>query len=150
MKRRQPEGCYKHQPCTTSLLHHVLLPITPPPQSLPPPPLIQLPPLSLPRPRQHPNPKPCFPHRFLFDRHCSLERRVPGRPRWYIPVRLQACVASILVPTGTVVATLVSPIGSYFNKSQQSSYLGTSYLLSVCCFTPLYGRLLRSPPSSCL
>ncbi|KAF8138171.1 vacuolar amino acid permease [Boletus edulis] len=42
---------------------------------------------------------------------------------------------------GTVVATLVSPIGSYFNKSEQSSYLGTSYLLSVCCFTPLYGRL---------
>ncbi|KAH0839647.1 vacuolar amino acid permease [Lanmaoa asiatica] len=42
---------------------------------------------------------------------------------------------------GTVVATLVSPIGSYFNKSQQSSYLGTSYLLSVCCFTPLYGQL---------
>ncbi|KAF9221873.1 vacuolar amino acid permease [Gyrodon lividus] len=42
---------------------------------------------------------------------------------------------------GTVVATLISPIGSYFNKSEQSSYLGTSYLLSVCCFTPLYGRL---------
>ncbi|KIJ70285.1 hypothetical protein HYDPIDRAFT_77195 [Hydnomerulius pinastri MD-312] len=41
----------------------------------------------------------------------------------------------------TVVATLLSPIGSYFNKSEQSSYLGTSYLLSVCCFTPLYGRL---------
>ncbi|KAG1791362.1 vacuolar amino acid permease [Suillus plorans] len=42
---------------------------------------------------------------------------------------------------GTIVATLLSPIGSYFNKSEQSSYLGTSYLLSVCCFTPLYGRL---------
>ncbi|KAF5393868.1 hypothetical protein D9757_000184 [Collybiopsis confluens] len=42
---------------------------------------------------------------------------------------------------GTVVATLLSPIGSHFNKSNQSSYIGTSYLLSVCCFTPLYGRL---------
>ncbi|OAX42903.1 vacuolar amino acid permease [Rhizopogon vinicolor AM-OR11-026] len=42
---------------------------------------------------------------------------------------------------GTIVATLLSPIGSYFNKANQSSYLGTSYLLSVCCFTPLYGRL---------
>ncbi|KAG1874610.1 vacuolar amino acid permease [Suillus subalutaceus] len=42
---------------------------------------------------------------------------------------------------GTIVATLLSPIGSYFSKSEQSSYLGTSYLLSVCCFTPLYGRL---------
>ncbi|KAF8313424.1 vacuolar amino acid permease [Clavulina sp. PMI_390] len=41
----------------------------------------------------------------------------------------------------TIVATLVSPIGSYFNASHQASYLGTSYLLSVCCFTPLYGRL---------
>jgi MFS family permease len=42
---------------------------------------------------------------------------------------------------GTVVATLLTPIGSYFKKSNQASYLGTSYLLSVCCFTPLYGRL---------
>ncbi|KAG0705491.1 vacuolar amino acid permease [Suillus ampliporus] len=42
---------------------------------------------------------------------------------------------------GTIVATLLSPIGSSFNKSNLSSYLGTSYLLSVCCFTPLYGRL---------
>ncbi|SJL01651.1 uncharacterized protein ARMOST_04974 [Armillaria ostoyae] len=42
---------------------------------------------------------------------------------------------------GTVVATLLTPIGSHFNKSNQSSYIGTAYLLSVCCFTPLYGRL---------
>ncbi|KAF8580262.1 MFS general substrate transporter [Ramaria rubella] len=42
---------------------------------------------------------------------------------------------------GTIVATLISPIGSYFQQSHKSSYLGTSYLLSVCCFTPLYGRL---------
>jgi len=42
---------------------------------------------------------------------------------------------------GTIVATLMTPIGSHFNKSNQSSYIGTSYLLSVCCFTPLYGRL---------
>lgn len=41
----------------------------------------------------------------------------------------------------TIVATLLSPIGSHFEKSHQASYLGTSYLLSVCCFTPLYGRL---------
>ncbi|KAG5220883.1 vacuolar amino acid permease [Salix suchowensis] len=43
--------------------------------------------------------------------------------------------------TGTVVATLLTDIGSDFNKLNQSSYIGTSYLLSVCCFTPLYGRL---------
>ena len=44
--------------------------------------------------------------------------------------------------TGTIVATLLSPIGSYFNESNRSSYIGTSYLLSVCCFTPLYGARL--------
>src|ERR1700761_4828797 len=42
---------------------------------------------------------------------------------------------------GTIVATLLTPIGSYFNKSNQASYLGTSYLLSVAACTPLYGRL---------
>ncbi|KAF8305810.1 vacuolar amino acid permease [Cantharellus anzutake] len=42
---------------------------------------------------------------------------------------------------GTIVATLVAPIGSYFQKAHQASHLGTAYLLSVCCFTPLYGRL---------
>src|ERR1700744_5268958 len=42
---------------------------------------------------------------------------------------------------GTIVATLLSPIGSYFQKANQSSYLGTSYLLSVAACTPLYGRL---------
>ncbi|KLO12822.1 vacuolar amino acid permease [Schizopora paradoxa] len=42
---------------------------------------------------------------------------------------------------GTIVATLLTPIGSHFQKSNQASYIGTAYLLSVCCFTPLYGRL---------
>ncbi|KAI0036084.1 MFS general substrate transporter [Vararia minispora EC-137] len=42
---------------------------------------------------------------------------------------------------GTIVATLMTPIGNYFKKSNDASYIGTSYLLSVCCFTPLYGRL---------
>ncbi|KIO33965.1 hypothetical protein M407DRAFT_17228 [Tulasnella calospora MUT 4182] len=41
----------------------------------------------------------------------------------------------------TIVATLLTSIGSYFNRAHQSSYLGSAYLLSVCCFTPLYGRL---------
>lgn len=39
------------------------------------------------------------------------------------------------------VATLLTDIGSSFNKSHMASWLGTSYLLSVCCFTPIYGRL---------
>ena len=47
---------------------------------------------------------------------------------------------SQIYPAGTVVATLLTPIGSEFNASNQSSYIGTAYLLSVCCFTPLYGE----------
>ncbi|CAK5275720.1 unnamed protein product [Mycena citricolor] len=49
--------------------------------------------------------------------------------------------AVFLGALGTVVATLLTPIGSDFNKSNQASYIGTSYLLSLCCFTPLYGRM---------
>jgi len=37
----------------------------------------------------------------------------------------------------------MTPIGNYFNKSNQASYIGTAYLLSVCCFTPLYGTKTR-------
>ncbi|KAJ9104238.1 hypothetical protein QFC19_004055 [Naganishia cerealis] len=42
---------------------------------------------------------------------------------------------------GTIVATLLTDIGNSFEKSNLASWLGTSYLLSVCCFTPIYGRL---------
>ncbi|KAG8855602.1 hypothetical protein FRB96_006797 [Tulasnella sp. 330] len=41
----------------------------------------------------------------------------------------------------TVVATLFTSMGSSFHRAHQASWLGSSYLLSVCCFTPLYGRL---------
>ncbi|UZJ51579.1 hypothetical protein CBS101457_000899 [Exobasidium rhododendri] len=61
-----------------------------------------------------------------------------------VPVLL--CVA-VWVPVfiasldSTIVATLVASVSASFNKSEQASWLGTSYLLSVCCFTPIYGRL---------
>ncbi|KAJ7490930.1 MFS general substrate transporter [Mycena latifolia] len=41
----------------------------------------------------------------------------------------------------TIVATLISTIGSSLESMQLSSWIGTSYLLSLCAFTPLYGRL---------
>lgn len=41
----------------------------------------------------------------------------------------------------TLVATLLPSISSDFNKAHEASWLGTSYLLAVCTFTPLYGRL---------
>ncbi|KAI5982815.1 major facilitator superfamily domain-containing protein [Pisolithus albus] len=37
--------------------------------------------------------------------------------------------------------SLIPSISSEFNKSNEASWLGTSYLLAVCTFTPLYGRL---------
>ncbi|KAF8507617.1 major facilitator superfamily domain-containing protein [Gautieria morchelliformis] len=41
----------------------------------------------------------------------------------------------------TLVATLVSSISSEYHRSNQASWLGTSFLLATCTFTPLYGRL---------
>ncbi|KAG8862082.1 hypothetical protein FRB96_002112 [Tulasnella sp. 330] len=41
----------------------------------------------------------------------------------------------------TMVATLVSSVSSEFQSANQGSWLGTSYLLATCTFTPLYGRL---------
>ncbi|KAI9570815.1 major facilitator superfamily domain-containing protein [Boletus coccyginus] len=37
--------------------------------------------------------------------------------------------------------SVLPSISSEFNKSNEASWLGTSYLLAVCTFTPLYGRL---------
>ncbi|KAJ6606035.1 MFS general substrate transporter [Mycena vulgaris] len=42
---------------------------------------------------------------------------------------------------GTIVATLISTIGSSLESMQLSSWIGTAYLLSLCACTPLYGRL---------
>ncbi|GAA6041495.1 hypothetical protein JCM8097_001905 [Rhodosporidiobolus ruineniae] len=41
----------------------------------------------------------------------------------------------------TITAALVGPIAASFHASHESSWLGTSFLLSNIAFTPLYGRL---------
>ncbi|KZO95661.1 MFS general substrate transporter [Calocera viscosa TUFC12733] len=41
----------------------------------------------------------------------------------------------------TMVATLMSSISASFGASNQSAWLGTSFLLATTAFTPLYGRL---------
>ncbi|KAF8061811.1 vacuolar amino acid permease [Lyophyllum atratum] len=41
----------------------------------------------------------------------------------------------------TLVPTMLPSISSEFKKFNQASWLGTSYLLATCTFTPLYGRL---------
>ncbi|KAF8801910.1 MFS general substrate transporter [Phlegmacium glaucopus] len=38
-------------------------------------------------------------------------------------------------------SVLLPAISSDFNKSNEASWVGTSYLLATCTFTPLYGRL---------
>lgn len=45
---------------------------------------------------------------------------------------------------GTLVPTMLPSISSEFKKSNQASWLGTSYLLATCTFTPLYGRLCNA------
>ncbi|RDB19210.1 Multidrug resistance protein fnx1 [Hypsizygus marmoreus] len=44
----------------------------------------------------------------------------------------------------TLVPTMLPSISSDFNRSNQASWLGTSYLLATCTFTPLYGRLCNA------
>lgn len=51
------------------------------------------------------------------------------------------CATFLVAFDSTLVSTLLSDVGSAFNASTQVSWLGTAYLLSVCCFTPVYGRL---------
>ncbi|KAJ3502815.1 hypothetical protein NLJ89_g8716 [Agrocybe chaxingu] len=41
----------------------------------------------------------------------------------------------------TLVPTMLPEISSEFRKSNEASWVGTSYLLATCTFTPLYGRL---------
>ncbi|SNX82862.1 related to multidrug resistance protein [Melanopsichium pennsylvanicum] len=42
---------------------------------------------------------------------------------------------------GTIVVTLISSISSSFKASEKSGWLSSSYLLSVCAFSSIYGRL---------
>ncbi|KAH0830218.1 major facilitator superfamily domain-containing protein [Lanmaoa asiatica] len=51
------------------------------------------------------------------------------------------CETGLIELAATLVATLLPSISSEFEKSNEASWLGTSYLLAVCTFTPLYGRL---------
>ncbi|KAL1746466.1 major facilitator superfamily domain-containing protein [Schizophyllum fasciatum] len=44
----------------------------------------------------------------------------------------------------TLLSVLLPSISSEFKKSNQASWLGTSYLLATCTFTPLYGRLCNA------
>ncbi|KIJ19357.1 hypothetical protein PAXINDRAFT_68922 [Paxillus involutus ATCC 200175] len=49
--------------------------------------------------------------------------------------------ATFLSVSRLVRSAVLPSISSEFNASNQASWLGTSYLLAICTFTPLYGRL---------
>ncbi|KAL7420640.1 hypothetical protein Q5752_004591 [Cryptotrichosporon argae] len=59
---------------------------------------------------------------------------------WVMCISMWSCTF-LSAFDGTIVATLLGPISSSFLASNLASWLGTAYLLSVCCFTPIYGRL---------
>ncbi|OCF54216.1 multidrug resistance protein fnx1 [Kwoniella mangroviensis CBS 10435] len=59
---------------------------------------------------------------------------------WLLCISMWVC-SFLNAFDGTVVATLLGPISSSFNATNMASWLGTSYMLSVCCLTPIYGRL---------
>ena len=67
-------------------------------------------------------------------------KAITARKRWTILFAVWLGVALGALDT-TLVATLVSSISSSFDASNRSSWLGTSYLLTLASFTPLYGRL---------
>lgn len=85
------------------------------------------------------------------DESQPLLRSIASRPHHNLAnlpaVRFRLLCLSVWTCTflsaldGTIIATILTPIGSSFNASNQTSWLGTSYLLSVCVFTPIYGRL---------
>jgi len=72
-------------------------------------------------------------------RHYNLAN-LPASRFWLLCFSIWTCTF-LSALDGTIIATLLTPIGSSFNASTQTSWLGTSYLLSVCVFTPIYGRL---------
>ncbi|KAK4699772.1 hypothetical protein P7C70_g6482, partial [Phenoliferia sp. Uapishka_3] len=65
---------------------------------------------------------------------------LPASRKWQIMAGCQLAVTLGAIDT-TIVATLISPIASSFHKSNQASWLGTSFLLANITFTPLFGRL---------
>lgn len=82
-------------------------------------------------------------HQQQEEESTSISEDIPTPPFRLVVVVCTAIWVPVLVASldSTIVATLVGSVSSSFNKSEQSSWLGTSYLLSVCCFTPIYGRL---------
>ncbi|KAJ7220238.1 MFS general substrate transporter [Mycena pura] len=77
------------------------------------------------------------------ERSPLLPKGPPNEPRQNLVLLWIGVWSMIFISSvdSTIVATLISTIGSSLESMQLSSWIGTSYLLSFCAFTPLYGRL---------
>ncbi|KAF8505116.1 MFS general substrate transporter [Hysterangium stoloniferum] len=91
------------------------------------------------------------------NEHTPLLRENPDHPNGTVTSNVDKVPANRLGPMeisaanrrwilvgvwmATFLSVLISSISSEYNQSNQASWLGTSYLLATCTFTPLYGRL---------
>ncbi|CCF53115.1 hypothetical protein NDA11_000027 [Ustilago hordei] len=70
-----------------------------------------------------------------------LPKQYPRGPKFAVIIASLWVVLFMAALDGTIVVTLISSISSSFKASEKSGWLSTSYLLSVCAFSSIYGRL---------
>ncbi|WFD20683.1 hypothetical protein MCAP1_002934 [Malassezia caprae] len=75
------------------------------------------------------------------DHESHVPKREPSLLNTLLPCLALWCLAFIANVDTTIVAMLMGNISSYFKAAEKASWLGSTYLLSVCCTSPLYGRL---------
>ena len=71
----------------------------------------------------------------------TLDAQHPQGLRFAIVIVSIWVVLFMAALDGTIVVTLIASISSSFKASEKSGWLSTSYLLSVCAFSSIYGRL---------
>lgn len=74
------------------------------------------------------------------DHESHVPKKGPSLLRTLLPSMALWCVTFISSLDTTIVAMLMGNISSYFKAAEKASWLGSTYLLSVCCTAPLYGR----------
>lgn len=75
------------------------------------------------------------------DHESHVPKHEPSLLNTLLPCLALWCLAFIANLDTTIVAMLMGNISSYFKAAEKASWLGSTYLLSVCCTAPLYGRL---------
>lgn len=77
------------------------------------------------------------------DDRAPPDADAPRVPKSVLIPTMLALFSSLILSAidGVLVTTLLAPISSSFSASEKASWLGTSYLLSVCAFCAAYGKL---------